>query len=293
MTTMRPELVGPDLITPMDPELANHDSLPSESSPSSSSISPLSPMTTANKNIMPDQSESPASSLVEDDLDYSLESSDTSESEELSSSSERPLKRAQVADQSAVVEANHVRLSRSASISQSSVNSQDTYASSQARNGGSYRRNDDIPFPEIRDLANNNATVRPEYSYRILIACALLSAPRERNHTLRLQEIYESVKQRFPYFAHGDLTGTWRSGIRHTLSHSISFDRYFDGDCAYNSSANKYKPNSSEDGYVWGFSKTSWANQAILVGSRRSIINRSQPTRASRNCRRERKQRTI
>ncbi|EGG08722.1 uncharacterized protein MELLADRAFT_30760, partial [Melampsora larici-populina 98AG31] len=53
----------------------------------------------------------------------------------------------------------------------------------------------------------------PGYPYVILIRCAIMSSPRCK---LTLQELYESIMERFPYYRTAGKG--WMNSIRHNLS---------------------------------------------------------------------------
>ncbi|KAK7202673.1 hypothetical protein BZA70DRAFT_285715 [Myxozyma melibiosi] len=175
------------------------------------------------------------------------------------------------------------------------------FASSASRNGGSYRCNRDVPFSEVVSIRPVSVTEHPRVAYRILIACALLNAPPERGHVLRVDEIYGIIATRFSYFDIAkSARNSWKSGIRHTLSHSVSFKKVLmsesadgnlrpsvrveedtrsahkrsrrsrSGDSAPRRSTKSAREvNSAEGTFYWTFSEEAWEKQAVLVGSHR------------------------
>ncbi|KAK9379228.1 uncharacterized protein V2V93DRAFT_73267 [Kockiozyma suomiensis] len=201
----------------------------------------------------------------DDRKDNSQSSGDESDSEyEPKSASKRALRKS--SRQSLTISKGKLSSSSSPSstsataTSMSSISSPSSPFSRTTRNGGSYRCNRDVPFSEIENLQSFSSD-HPRYAYRMLIACALLNAPPERAHVLRVDEIYKIIAERFRYF---DITmsarNSWKSGIRHTLSHSVSFKKV-DG------SYDEVRGSAVEAVYHWTFSDEAWAKQAVLVGS--------------------------
>ncbi|KAI8926737.1 hypothetical protein BC831DRAFT_382348, partial [Entophlyctis helioformis] len=62
--------------------------------------------------------------------------------------------------------------------------------------------------------------VRPELSYMELIVEAIEGSS---SGMMSLQEIYEFIKARYPYYAHTQ--GTWQNSIRHNLSVQRLFEK--------------------------------------------------------------------
>ncbi|KAK9449488.1 uncharacterized protein V1518DRAFT_405343 [Limtongia smithiae] len=125
------------------------------------------------------------------------------------------------------------------------------------------RRN--IPFAEVLRM--------PQYgplgagSFPAVIALALLSAPPHRNNTLKIDEIYRFISERFPEC---DMTGTpaslrWRSTVRSTLTSCTTFRNVE----VYLSAAHGQDLAKINKSGLWTFSEEAWDQQTVLVKRRR------------------------
>ncbi|KAK9464576.1 hypothetical protein V1512DRAFT_268069 [Lipomyces arxii] len=128
-------------------------------------------------------------------------------------------------------------------------------------NGASYRTCRNTPFHEIINLPWYGNR-RPPHPYSQLIALALICAA-PSNHVLKIEDIYEFIAWRFPFFSLTDPNPhnakRWKSAVRHNLSFSCSFQKVDSGNARLPGGVKRC---------LWGFSEKAWQSQLLLKGHR-------------------------